>query len=322
VAPWTLAADRFDRSSGSVRRPLVTVAIVNWNTRDLLRGCLASLPWGSPALGLDVVVVDNASRDDSAALVRREFPQVRLIHNRANVGFVRANNQALAAGRGDHFLMLNSDTEVQAGAIETLVAAIAAAPGCGAVGPRLLNSDGSIQGSAGMFPRMRQRFAPGVLEAAYAAELEHRLAAGGGRAAVDWLCGAAVLTTRAVLNRVGPLDERYFMWYDDVDWSRKLARAGLARLLVAQAVIVHHGRQSGGQLANRVLAEQLWRSEYTYLRLNDGRLAAAAAWSLRVAKAGCNWLTASSPEARAEAAWRLAAHRRLRPELGQGILRA
>lgn len=292
-------------------RPLVTVAIVNWNTSALLRRCLASLPWPSRELALDVVVVDNGSRDDSAAMVRREFPQVRLLRNRANCGFVRANNQALAAGRGDYLLMLNSDTEVRPGALETLLAALAAEPSCGAVGPRLLNTDGSHQDSAGMFLRLRQRWQPGRLEAAYAADLAARLRPAPHRAEVDWLCGAALLTSRAVLALCGPLDECFFMWYDDVDWCRKLARAGLRRVVVGDAVIVHHGRQSGGQLADRVLAEQLWRSEYTYLRLNDGVPATWAAWALRVGKAAAGWLLARDRAVRDEAAWRLAVHRRL-----------
>lgn len=282
-------------------RPLVSVAIVNWNTRALLCACLRSLPWESERLALDVVVVDNASADDSVAAVRREFPAVRVLRNRDNVGFVRANNQALAAGRGDLLLMLNSDTAVQPGALERLVDVLAAHPEAGAVGPRLLNSDGTHQVSTGPFPRWLHRWRPGRYEAAYLAALEQR----GPLAEVDWLGGAAVLTTRAVLARVGPLDERFYMWYDDLDWGRKLARAGLARLFVADAVVVHHGRQSGAKLANRTLAAQLLRSEYTYLRLNDGVAATWAAFALRVGKSAAGLARAAT---RDESLWRLRLH--------------
>ncbi|MEI6502125.1 MAG: glycosyltransferase, partial [Armatimonadota bacterium] len=123
----------------------ISTVIVNWNTRDLLRACLRSLPWGSAALRLEVIVVDNGSSDDSAAMVEAEFPQVRLIRNADNVGFVRANNQGLAAATGDWLFMLNSDTEVREGAIERLAAVAGRDLGIGAVGPRLLNSDGTPQ---------------------------------------------------------------------------------------------------------------------------------------------------------------------------------
>ena len=297
-------------------RAVVSIAIVNWNTRDLLRACLRSLPWDSAEVELDVIVVDNASRDDSVAMVRREFPAVRLLRNRSNLGFVRANNQALAAGRGDFLFMLNSDTEVRAGAIERLLQVLAAHPHVGAVGPRLLNGDGSPQVSTGPFPRLLHRWLPGRFETRYARDLEQRLAASPEPlAAVDWLGGAAVLTTRRVLARIGALDERFYMWYDDLDWSRRLARAGLERWFVGDAVVVHHGRQSGAQLANRTLAAQLLRSEYTYLRLHDGVAATWAAMALRVAKAAAQ-LMKPGAAAKDEARWRLRLHANLWSQFG------
>ena len=267
-------------------RRLVSVVIVNWNTAGLLRQCLTSLPCASASVDLEVIVVDNGSTDDSVAMMRRDFPQVRLVANETNVGFVKANNQGLAVATGAYLLMLNSDTEVSAGAIERLVEVAAGNPLIGAVGPRLLNTDGTPQVSAGPFPSALYRFLPSRFEAAYNRRLERRLLRHPRHLAeVGWLSGAALLFRRDVLERVGPLDERYYMWYDDLDWSQKLRKAGYQRVLVAEAVITHHGRQSGRKLDNRSLAEQLFTSEYTYLRLHHGRLTTCLVYGLRIAKA-------------------------------------
>lgn len=289
---------------------LVSVVIVNWNTRELLRGCLASLPRDSDRVSLEVIVVDNGSEDGSVEMVEAEFPQVRLIRNEENLGFVRANNQGLRAASADVLLMLNSDTEVHPGAIERLVEVLTSDPEIGAVAPRLLNTDGTRQVSSAPFPSVIHRFLPSRFEHAHDLALERRLLASEEPVAdVDWLSGAALMTRRDVLERVGPLDERYFMWYDDIDWGRKLQRAGYRRVFVAEAVITHHGRQSGARLTNRTLATQLFDSEYLYLRLHAGRLATCVVFALRVGKALLRMILGPG-EARDEARWRLAYHRR------------
>jgi N-acetylglucosaminyl-diphospho-decaprenol L-rhamnosyltransferase len=295
---------------GSDRMPLVSVAIVNWNTRHLLRACLASLPWASSAVGVEAIVVDNGSEDDSAAMVREEFPQAILIRNAENRGFVTATNQALDRASGDLLLLLNSDTEVREGCVERLVEVAASDEHIGAVGPRLLNSDGSHQQSSGPFPRFIHRLVPSRFEQRYARRLEARLKASPEHIApVDWLIGAALLFRRDVLEAVGPLDERFFMWYEDIDWCRRLARAGYSRVLVADAVVTHHGRGSGGKLDQRVLTTQLLESEYTYLRLHGGRVAVALIYALRVGKA-LPRRALGSPATRLDAAERLTFHRR------------
>lgn len=296
----------------SDRPPTVSVVIVNWNTRELLRACLASLPWDSERVRIEVIVVDNASEDGSAQMVAEQFPQARLIRNAENVGFVRANNQGLRAATGEFLFMLNSDTEVRPGAIERLVEVLSSDPCIGAVGPRLLNTDGSPQPSAGPFPSLIHRFVPARSEARYQRDLERRVRESPHRVApVAWLAGAALMTRRDVLERVGPLDERYFMWYDDLDWCQKLRASGYERVFVGDAVVVHHGRQSGGRLTSRALQAQLFDSEYLYLRLHAGRLATCAAFALRIAKAAVRWVIGPAP-ARAEAAWRLGYHRERR----------
>jgi GT2 family glycosyltransferase len=132
--------------------PDLSVVIVNWNTRDLLRACLASVPQGlSPAHMAELWVVDNASHDGSAAMVASEFPNVHLIANEQNVGFARANNQALEQSAGRHALLLNSDTEVLPGALSAMMEFLDTHPDAGAIGSRLLNTDGSTQRSCWNF---------------------------------------------------------------------------------------------------------------------------------------------------------------------------
>jgi GT2 family glycosyltransferase len=290
-------------------RPVVSVAIVNWNTRELLRSCLASLPYDSPRVSVEAIVVDNGSADGSAQMVRENFPQAVLVENDSNVGFVRATNQALGRASGDFLFMLNSDTEVREGCIERLVEVAAADETIGAVGPRLLNPDGTPQRSFGPFPHLVHRLVPSRFEDVYARRVEKTLAASpDGTAPVDWLGGAALLFRRDVLEKVGALDERYFMWYEDLDWCQKLRRAGYKRILVGDAYVVHHGRQSGRKLSDRELATQLLDSEYTYLRLNGGRASAAAVFAMRVGKA-LLMRAFGNGQARAEAAFRLSYHR-------------
>jgi N-acetylglucosaminyl-diphospho-decaprenol L-rhamnosyltransferase len=289
-------------------RPLVSVIIVNWNTRDLLRACLASLPYGSSAVRLEVIVVDNGSTDGSAEMVRAEYARGLLLRNDANLGFTRATNQALRRASGEFLFLLNSDTEVRPGCIERLVAVAASDERIGAAGPRLLNPDGSHQVSSGPFPRLVHRLLPSRFERRYERRLQARMQARGDwTATVDWLSGAALLFRRDVLEAVGPLDERYFMWYEDLDWAQRLQRAGYARVFVGDAVVVHYGRQSGAQVADRELAAQLFDSEYTYVRLHSGRVGTALVFALRIAKALVRQ-ACGGPQARADAASRLAYH--------------
>ncbi|MEI6501249.1 MAG: glycosyltransferase family 2 protein, partial [Armatimonadota bacterium] len=196
------------------------------------------------------------------------------------------------------------------GAIERLVAVAGRDPSLGAVGPRLLNSDGTPQVSTGPFPQALFRFLPSRFEQAYERRVQDQVQASPDQLAdVDWLAGAALLFRREVYQRVGGLDERYYMWYDDLDWAQKLRRAGYRSVYVGDAVIVHHGRQSGGRLENRRLAEQLFDSEYTYLRLHHGRLTVCLVFALRLVKALLRRCLPLGQPAREEAAWRLAYHR-------------
>lgn len=234
--------------------PRLAVVILSYNRADLLAECLASLYAAPTRCALEVWVVDNASSDGSADLVRDRFPQARLIISPVNGGFSYGNNLALreivGAGLVDYVLLLNNDTVVPAGSLDGLVDYLEANPEAGVVGPRLLLPDGSLDlacrrsfptpevsfyrmlGLARLFPRS-PRFArynltyldPGV-------ETE-----------VDAVVGACMLLRASVIAEVGLLDEQFFMYGEDLDWCYRIKQYGW-RIVYYPRVIVHHHKRA------------------------------------------------------------------------------
>ncbi len=251
------------------------VAIVSYNTCDLLRTCLASLRLSSVAHV--VAVVDNGSRDDSVAMIRREFPEVLVIVPEANLGFAKGTNVAMQALRDAHpamefMMMLNPDTTMHDGALEYMVAFLQAHPRVGVVSPRLLNSDGSLQRAAFRFPTPSMTFlelfppgdiTPGRLydswwNGRYAQEV-------GGSApfAIDHPLGACMVTRVAVIAAVGMLDDSYFMYAEEIDWCQRVHAAGWAIWQVPAAQVTHVGGASSRQF-KAAMVRALWRSRRQY----------------------------------------------------------
>lgn len=230
----------------------LSIVVVSWNVRELLRACLAALPREA-----EVIVVDNASSDGSAAMVAAEFPTVRLVANQDNRGFTGGNNQGLALARGRTILFLNPDTLVQGNALQTLVNYLDSHPAAGVAGPQLRYADGSLQSSRRRFPTLatallestplawhwpaeRNRWARRYHMADQPADVEQE---------VDWLVGAALLTRREVLEQVDGFDEGYFMYSEELDWQRRVRSAGWKIVYVPQAVITHYEGKSSEQVA-------------------------------------------------------------------------
>jgi len=253
----------------------VGVAIVSYNTVDLLRDCLQSLSHSTIAVA--VVVVDNGSTDASVAMMEREFPAVTVIVPGANLGFARGTNLAMQRLLADapalhSILMLNPDTVVHAGALESLVAFVDAHPRVGVVSPRLLNVDGSLQRGVFRFPTplmtLFDLFPPGEAtpgrfydswwHGRYPQEV-----AGSAPFAVDHPLGAAMLTRVSVLAEVGMLDEDYFMYVEEVDWCMRVRRAGWAIWQEPAAQITHIGGASSRQF-RAAMTLALWRSRMRY----------------------------------------------------------
>ncbi|PID79833.1 glycosyl transferase [bacterium DOLJORAL78_65_58] len=233
--------------------PRLSIVIVSWNTRDLLRHCLASLPAACGPLEHQVLVVDNASADGSDAMVEREFPHCRLIRSGGNLGFSRGNNLAFPHCRGEYVLLLNPDTVCPAGSLATLVAFAAARPGLGAVTPRLTTADGRPTITYGYFPRARHhwlgfgdplRLLPGRF---LQERVTHIPADEEPSQPVEYIAGACFLIPRAVLADIGPLDERFFMYFEETDWCWRLKQSGRRVWYCADCEVVHlEGRAAEG----------------------------------------------------------------------------
>jgi N-acetylglucosaminyl-diphospho-decaprenol L-rhamnosyltransferase len=250
----------------------VSIIIVSWNTSRLLESCLRSLNSRDSGIALEVIVVDNGSDDDSVAMVRRRFPEVQLIANGKNVGFAQANNQGIVRSSGRHVMLLNSDTEVQPGAIETLVGFLETHQEVAAVGPYLLNTDGSLQPSCHPILTPEREF----WRLAFLDELVPVATYPMGRwdastpRQVEVIKGACLVMRRAVLDQIGLLDERYFIYSEEMDLCLRIARAGWQLYWVPSARVVHHGAASTKQVAESMYL-QLYRSKLQFQEKHFGR---------------------------------------------------
>jgi GT2 family glycosyltransferase len=227
------------------------VCIVNWNCKDLLRGCLRSLHSQRQGVRAEVIVVDNASTDGAASMVQSEFPRVRLIHNRNNVGFARGNNQAARLARGRYLFFLNNDTLVPPGTLKRLIASARTRPRLGLLGPLLRDGRGRIQLSARRRPtvaallhRLTLLRWTGLFRAAYR-RYRGREEAEGSRC-VEVLMGAALLMPRHVFRCVGGWDETYTFGGEDVDLCVRVSRQ-FEVVYHPEVEITHFGRVSSRQ---------------------------------------------------------------------------
>lgn len=282
----------------------LSIVIVNWNVKELLRGCLNSILAAEPAGGpaLEILVVDSASTDGSAAMVRAEFPRARLIASDRNLGYAGGNNAGAAAASGRYILLLNPDTEVRPGALARLVSYMDSRPRVGAAGPQLLWPDGSIQSSRRRFPTLGSLFWEStLLEQWFPGNRYARAYHMDDRSplepqAVDWVVGAALLVRRQAWQQVGPLEETFFMYFEETDWCRRCARAGWEVHYLPQARIVHYeGKSSEQALAARTLRFQRSKLLYTRKYFGPGRAAALrlflqATFALQWAEETAKWL--------------------------------
>jgi hypothetical protein len=240
----------------------LSIIIVSWNVREVLLDCLQSIDRHPPSENFEIILVDNASTDRTVDAVRPDFPQVSVMANDQNRGFAAANNQGLAGARGEYLLLLNPDTIVHPHSLNTLCAFMDRHPDAGACGPRLLNEDGTIQASVRRFPSFRgalYRYTilrylhvfRGQYEAWWMKDFRHDR-----QMDVDQLMGAALMLRRAAVDQVGRMDERFFLYYEEVDLCYRLKQAGWRVVFVPEAIITHLGGQSSKQVpvAKRVMA--------------------------------------------------------------------
>ncbi len=227
----------------------LSIVIASFNTKKLTLESIGSIYQSKPKVSFEIILVDNNSQDASCEAIKKKFPQVILIENKTNLGFAKANNQGIKRAKGEYLLLLNSDTQVKKGVIDELVEFAEKTPNAGVVAPKLLNENGSIQGSVFRLPTIFRAIKQywfgekGLLDK-YVPEKE---------GAVEAAVMAAFLITPGVLKKIGLLDERYFMYFEDLDYCRRLKKEGLKIYYLPTAKVIHFHGGSGG--INQMLIE-------------------------------------------------------------------
>ncbi len=251
----------------------IAAILVNYNAGAELARALRSIADEMAGRAWEAVVVDNASTDGSAASVAEFAPMVRLVQNTVNVGFSRGVNQGLAASTAPLVLIMNPDCRLVAGAVATLRGVLDARPDCAIAGPRILNPDGSVQGSArgdpdmltGLFGRtaLLGRLVPFLPVAKRNVVAEEAIRSGEKSVVVDWLSGACMLARRTALEQVGGFDERFFLYWEDADLCRRLRAGGHHVRYVPAATAIHRVGQSS-RSARTFAIRAFHRSAYLY----------------------------------------------------------
>jgi hypothetical protein len=245
----------------------LSIIIVNWNTRQLLAECLDSIYASPPDREFEIWVVDNNSQDGSQRMLQELYPEVNLIANSCNPGFARANNQAMSQCSGDYILLLNPDTVVIPGALTHLMRFLDEHPEAGAAGPRLINSDGSLQISAYPQPTLWREF----WRLFHMDNLHHwalypmKEWEQSTPRQVDVVMGACLMIRRKALDQIGLFDEDYFMYSEEVDLCCRIRQAGWSIFWVPQAVVLHYGGQSTDQVAAEMFLH-LYQGKILYFR--------------------------------------------------------
>lgn len=278
-----------------VFHPEVTLIVVSFNTRDLLRSSLEQMLQACAALEAEIVVVDNASHDGSADMVATEFPQVRLMRARHNLGFAAANNLGRTIARGRFLVLVNPDAFIEAAALTHGVERMRTEEGVALAGGLLRGRDGTPEPSARMFPSLlNELFSISGLAARFP---RSRIFGGFDRtwadpaedAEVDWVPGAFCIIRQSALEQVGFFDERFFLYYEEVDLCRRLRSAGWAIRYWPRMCATHFGGESSKTVTTQSVSNHgrqltLWRmrSALLYYRKHHGKLAAWASAQLEI----------------------------------------
>jgi len=232
----------------------VSISITNFNSGDYLNNCIGSIMESIRQHSYEIIVVDDASSDKSIDIVHKKYPQVKVIENKINLGYVKSNNIGIRASSGKYVMSLNNDTKVSGKAVDSLINFMDKNPDAGAVGPKLLNSDGSTQlqarrsfptplnslfyffGLSKLFPKNR------ILGGYLLTYIDDRKTL-----EVDSVCGAAMIVRKEVIDKVGLMDENYIMYGDDIDWCYRIKQAGWKVYYLPESEIIHYGGRGGSR---------------------------------------------------------------------------
>lgn len=232
----------------------LSIVIVSWNVQAFLRHCLESIPAAALALRYEVFVIDNGSSDGTADMLRRDFPSLLPIVNEENRGFAAANNEGIRRSHGEFILLLNPDTRLPAGSLSAMVQFMRERPDVAIAGPTLRNADGTLQPSVRRFPTVAamnlillklHHLFPNLraLRRYLANDFDYRR-----EAEVDQLMGAFFLVRRDTFDRFGLLDERFFLWFEEVDFCKRVKAGGGRIVYTPRTTVVHAKGEAFGQL--------------------------------------------------------------------------
>ena len=223
----------------------LTVSIVGYNSLNFLKECLGSISKNPPSLNYEIIVVDNASTDGTVDFLKNNYPEIKLILNTTNIGFAAANNQAIKNSDSRYIILMNSDCEVYEKSLDNLVEFMDSNSDAGIAGPKIINSDGTVQMSCRRFPSLFDAAAHNILGDIFPDNpfsKKYKLAdiPRDNTSRVDWVSGSCMIIRREALKDTGVLDERYFMYVEDVDICYRMWQKGWAVYYCPDAEIMHH----------------------------------------------------------------------------------
>jgi GT2 family glycosyltransferase len=262
--------------------PTLSVVIVSWNTKRLLAQCLESLEHCRGLL-LEIIVVDNASADGTGEMLRERFPQVRLVQNEANLGFAKANNIGIDLSSGDYVSLINSDVSVPAGCLEKMITYLKEHNDIGMLGPKMILSDGTVGQSCMRFPTVWNWFCSAL---ALDSIFKKSTTIGNFMMTdftydttqdVDLLTGWFWMVRREALDKVGKLDERFFMYGEDFDWPKRFHQCGWRVVFYHEAEAFHHCGASSALAPARFYVE-MNKANLQYFKKHHNRLAVVGFW--------------------------------------------
>lgn len=254
-------------NSPKIPGPAMSIVLVCWNNKEYLEACLESLYAAGLRSSFDVIVVDNGSGDGSQDMLREKFPAVHLIQNEGNLGLGKASNQGIEATNGRYVLLLNNDTLVNGFSLDALVDFLDTHPEAGAVGGRLMNPDGTFQAGYADFSTLREEFLIATrlgefLREGYPSHLD-----GNKVKPVGWLSSACLLVRRAALDKIGLLDEEYFIYGDEADLQYRLKQAGWPVYYLPSVNTIHYGGRSMDRWRRR---KMVYRGKLLFYHKNYG----------------------------------------------------
>lgn len=270
----------------------ISIIIANYNTEEFLRNCLNSIKSTVKNVKYEVIVTDNNSKDDSVTMIKNEFPWVKLIESKINGGFAYANNLAIKESSGKYIFLLNTDTVLLKDVIEKMVNYMDENKDVGLLGPKLLNRDMSHQTSVSGFPSFKREFyhiykLKNILKIPILKKIIVAMSGKIGSKDVEQymmnfksideprevqvLVGAALLVRRNVIDKIGMLDERYFMYYEEIDFCYQANKAGFKAVYYPNGEIIHYIGQSSDKIKDITFYER-YKSMIKYFRKNHGKL--------------------------------------------------